>query len=89
MAPRTTDQLAATADEIAKKFEDYEPKPGDKKDAAPLRGIREAFEDAAHAQQRLTDRVIFARAAGFSWNTIGIMLGTSGEAARQRYGRQP
>ena len=28
----------------------------------------------------------WARASGYSWRTIGALVGTSGEAARQRYG---
>lgn len=84
--PRTVEEVLAQADELAKRFEGYEPKPGDAKDATPLRAVREAFEDMAHAQKRLADRVSVARAYGFSWAAIGAMLGTSGEAARQRYG---
>jgi hypothetical protein len=87
--PRTVEEILAHADELAKRFEDYEPSPGDVKDATPLRAIREAFEDAARAQGRLNERIAVARAAGLSWASIGAMLGTSGEAARQRYGQPP
>jgi hypothetical protein len=34
----------------------------------------------------MSDAVAVARAEGHSWATIGAMLGTTGEAARQRYG---
>lgn len=34
----------------------------------------------------LRDAVVQARADGHSWAAIGAMVGTSGEAARQRYG---
>jgi hypothetical protein len=87
--PRTVEEILAHADELAKRFEDYEPRPGDAKDAAPLRAVREAFEDAARAQSRLNERIAVARVAGLSWASIGAMLGTSGEAARQRYGQPP
>lgn len=86
--PRTVEEILAQADELAKRFEDYEPKPGDAKEATPLRNVREAFEDAALAQKRLAERVSLARAVGHSWASIGAMMGTSGEAARQRYGKR-
>lgn len=38
------------------------------------------------AERSIAAAVTDARAHGFSWATIGTMLGTSGEAARQRYG---
>jgi len=47
--PRTVDEIVAQADELAKKFEDFEPAPGSAIDGAPLRAVREAFEDAALA----------------------------------------
>jgi hypothetical protein len=48
--------------------------------------VREAFEDYALAQKRLAERVSVAKAMGHSWAAIGAMIGTSGEAARKRYG---
>jgi hypothetical protein len=85
--PRTINEILANADALARQFEEYEPQPGDDKDAAPLRAVRHAFETKAHAEEALLDAVSVARAAGHSWAAIGAMLGTSGEAARQRYGR--
>lgn len=86
--PRTVEEIAAQAEALAKRFEDFEPVPGSAKDAAALRAVREAFEDYALAQKRLAERVSVAKAMGHSWAAIGAMLGTSGEAARQRYGRK-
>lgn len=86
--PRTVEEIVAQADELAQKFEDFEPEPGSAKDATPLRMVREAFEDYALAQRRLAERVAVARASGHSWAVIGTMIGTSGEAARQRYGKK-
>ena len=82
--PRTVDEILAQADELARRFEDVEPV--GETDGAALRAVREAFEDLALAQKRLSERVAVAKAGGHSWATIGAMLGTSGEAARQRYG---
>lgn len=84
---RTTKEIVDQADELARRFEAGElPADAVSLDARPLRDIREAFEDVAHAQKRLADRVGIAKASGHSWAMIGMMLGTSGEAARQRYG---
>lgn len=35
---------------------------------------------------RLVDALVAARAAGTSWQKIGAILGTSAQAAQQRYG---
>ncbi len=84
--PHTVEQILADADSLAKRFEDFEPEPGSGKDSKSLRDLRKAFEDAARAQERLTEAAVVARAEGHSWAAIGAMVGTSGEAARQRYG---
>jgi Tfp pilus assembly protein PilF len=85
--PRTIEELPANANELADTFEKHDPDPTDIRDAAPLRELRKAFEDAAHAQKRLHDAVTIARGRGFSWHVIGLIVGTSGDAARQRYGK--
>jgi hypothetical protein len=38
-------------------------------------------------QNALGDAVVRARHNGHSWAPIGAMVGTAGEAARQRYGQ--
>lgn len=86
MMPRTADEIMARADELARRFEDYEPE-DDGTDARSLRDIASAFERRALAERDLTAAVTVARAEGHSWSAIGAMLGTSGEAARQRYGK--
>ena len=92
--PRTVAEILAHADELARRFEDGNLGPGREVDGASLRAVRVAFEQKARAERDLTDVVTVARAEGHSWAAIGAMLGTSGEAARQRYGggagrRQP
>ena len=62
--PRTVEEIVAQADELAKRFEDFEPAAGSAKDAAPLRAVREAFEDYAFAQKRLGERVSVAQGDG-------------------------
>ena len=84
--PRTAKEILDQADELAARFEAHEPDPADVTDAGPLRAVRLAFQARADAERRLADAVLAARAEGHSWATIGAMVGTSGEAARQRYG---
>lgn len=74
------------ADELADRFEDHDPDPAAIKDTAALRAVRRAALAHADTERRLADEVAVARAEGHSWAAIGSMLGTSGEAARERYG---
>jgi hypothetical protein len=85
--PRTTEEIINQAEELAARFEHHEPDEGDVQDASALRELRHAFLARAEAEQRVTGAVWRARAAGHSWASIGAMIGTSGEAARQRYGQ--
>ncbi len=84
--PRTVDEILAHADELAARFEDYEPKPGDELDIDAVSQLRAAVTQQSAAERHLIDAVKTAREAGMSWASIGTFLGTSGEAARQRYG---
>ncbi len=84
--PRNIEEILEQADELAARFENHQPQPGQIVDADALRHVREAFRDRAAAERRLAAAVATARTAGQSWAAIGTMLGTSGEAARQRYG---
>jgi hypothetical protein len=90
--PRSAAEILARADELARRFEDHEPAAGEVRDASALRAVAEAFARRAASERALAEAVRAARADGHSWSAIGAMLGTSGEAARQRYGgtsRQP
>jgi hypothetical protein len=84
--PRSVKEIMAHADELADHFQDYDPEPASGKDARALRDVAAAFRRAAASAQDLAAAVSVARAEGHSWAAIGAMLGTSGEAARQRYG---
>jgi hypothetical protein len=82
--PRTAQEILDHADELAARFENAEP--GELRDAMALHVVREAVLARAEAERKLADAVALARRAGHSWAAIGAMVGTSGEAARQRYG---
>jgi hypothetical protein len=83
--PRTAQEILDTADELAARFEQIES--GDLRDATALRTVREAFLARADTERALHDAVVQARHGGSSWSSIGAMVGTSGEAALQRYGQ--
>ncbi len=85
--PRTVAEILDQADELAARFEAHEPDADAIVDATALRTVRRAFQARADAERQLADAVSVARAEGHSWAAIGAMVGTSGEAARQRYGR--
>lgn len=45
-------------------------------------------KDEADIREAITEAVAECRTLGLSWAQIGLMLGTSREAAWQRYGRE-
>lgn len=85
--PRTIDEIVNQTEDFAARFENHEPDTDDIKDATPLRELRQAVLARAEAEQRVTEAVVKIRTDGHSWASIGAMVGTSGEAARQRYGQ--
>lgn len=86
--PRKTEEILEHAEELAQRFEDYEPRPGDAVEITALRLVGGAVARRAQAERELIETVRQAREAGQSWAAIGAVLGTSGEAARQRYGKR-
>lgn len=85
--PRSMQEIIESADTLADRFESYDPKPEDRRDPAVVQALRAAVAARAAAERDLVEAVSTARAAKFSWAVIGILLGTSGEAARQKYGQ--
>ena len=83
--PRTREEIIAHADELAKRLEDYEPKLEDRRDPLYLQALRAAVQLRAEAEQQIADAVAAARGGGYSWALIGAQLGTSGQAARERF----
>lgn len=86
--PRSVDEILAHAEEMAREFEEYTPAPGDERDPEAFLALRRATLLRAEAERSVEEAVQRARDRGFSWRSIGAVLGTSGEAARQRYGGQ-
>jgi hypothetical protein len=83
--PRSIQEILDQADELAKRFEDYEPGEGDE---VPVEEylLRRAALARARSEREVVDAVTAARTAGISWSKIGEILGTSAQAAQQRYG---
>lgn len=88
--PRSVQDILDHADELAERFESYEPSPGDERDPKTFVALRAAAESRSDAERSVKQAVDQARSQGYSWRMIGSVLGTTGEAARQRYGaKQP
>ncbi|RPF27783.1 hypothetical protein [Georgenia muralis] len=84
--PRTVEEILAHADELAARFEAYEPNPADELDAGAVSMLRAAVAERSEAERHLLEAVRAARESGMPWSAIGSLVGTTGEAARQRYG---
>lgn len=84
--PRTVQDILEHADELAQRFADYVPAPDDERDPQIYAALRDAVLSRADAERAIKAAVGEAREHGYSWAFIGRLLGTSGEAARQRYG---
>jgi hypothetical protein len=83
--PRTVQDILDHADELASRFENYDPTPQEERDPEAFVALRDAVLSRSDAERSIKAAVDNARAHGYSWALIGSLLGTSGEAARQRY----
>jgi hypothetical protein len=86
--PRSVEEILQHAEELAERFENYEPTPADELDAGAVALLRAAVQERAQAERHFIDAIRTARESGMSWSAIGAFVGTSGEAARQRYSRK-
>ncbi|UUZ57891.1 hypothetical protein [Nocardioides sp. B-3] len=84
--PRTVDEILKHAEELTLRFESYEPDPDHELDAKAVALLRDAVVERSKAERHLVEAVRIAREAGMTRSAIGSLVGTSGEAARQRYG---
>ena len=86
--PRTVDEILQHADDLAARFKDYEPDPAHELDPGAIALLRAAIQERSDAERHVLEATRAARVAGMPWSTIGLFVGTSGEAARQRYGHK-
>lgn len=83
--PRSIQEILDHAEELAERFENYEPGDGNERPVAEYLLERAAL-GRARSERQVLEAVITARTAGTSWQKIGDLLGTSAQAAQQRYG---
>ncbi len=82
--PRSIQEILDHADGFARRLEDYDPDPSDE---VPVEEylLRRAVLQRARGERQLLEAVTTARAAGVTWARIGELLGTSAQAAQQKY----
>lgn len=86
--PRTREQLQQAADAAERWLDSLDPAAiaSPDADASRLRRIGQAVRSVASSQVELADAVAEARLHGHTWTQIAVMLGTSRQAAQERYG---
>lgn len=83
--PRSIQEILDQADELADRFENYEPAPGDERPVEEYLLERAALA-RARSERQIVDAITAARSKSVPWQRIGELLGTSAQAAQQRYG---
>ncbi|RZU31761.1 hypothetical protein [Blastococcus saxobsidens] len=79
--PRSYEEIVNQAEELSRVFEvGFEPAVSKEEAAVRAAALRRAL-----AESELGEAVAVARNAGIPWDRIGEAVGTSGEAARQKY----
>jgi len=86
--PRSVKQILEQAEVLARRFEDQQSDTGDAAGAEALATLHRAALARAAVEAAIVEAVNQARDHGQSWDAVGRRLGTSGEAARQRYGQR-
>ncbi len=66
--PRTVHNILTHADELAKRFERYEPSPEDERDPESFAALRQAVLSRSDAERSVKDAVNKARQHGYSWH---------------------
>jgi hypothetical protein len=83
--PRSIQDILDHADELAERFEDYEPSDADERSVEEYL-LQRATLNRARGEREVVDAVVRARVAEIPWSKIGDILGTSAQAAQQRFG---
>jgi len=68
--PRSIQEILDHADELADRFEDYEPAEGDERPVEEYLLQRAALA-RARSERQIVDAIAAARTAGISWSKIG------------------
>lgn len=83
--PRSIQDILDHANQLAERFENYDPAPGDERPVEEYLLQRAALA-RARSERDIVDAITAARSKGVPWQRIGELLGTSAQAAQQRYG---
>ena len=84
--PRSLSDLIHQADFYAKQFEDYPTGSENAIDSDTFNALWAAGQQKSALENSIAVLGVKARSEDMSWKLIGQILGTTGEAARQRYG---
>ncbi|WP_179966101.1 hypothetical protein [Modestobacter altitudinis] len=82
--PRSYDEIVRLSEAMADQLEKDTTEPAISAEESALRA---AVLRRSIAEGDVGQAVVAARIAGLSWAAVGSAVGTSGEAARQRYGK--
>jgi hypothetical protein len=84
--PKSVEEILEHLDELTDRFENWDDTRA--VEVPPVEEfLRRAVRARIRAERDLLDAVIGARANGVPWSHIGELLGTSPQAAQQKYGR--
>lgn len=84
--PRTAEELALAAASTDELLDTIDAEQLHAEDIDDLRDIAQALHSVANGEAQLARAVAAARANGRSWARIALMLGTSRQAAAERFG---
>ena len=84
--PNALQHVLDHADELAQRMSDWQPAPGDVRDAAALRAVADAVIARGEVEAQLAGAVRAAREAGHPWSAIVVFLGGSAQVSQQCYG---
>ncbi len=71
--PRSVQDVLDHADELARRFETYEPVANDERDAQVFAALRDAAISRSTAEQSIKTAVDKARAHGYSWHSSALV----------------
>lgn len=83
--PRTAQEIIDHAEELADLFESDAPLDWEERPVAEYL-LQRAVRHRARGESDVRDAVAKARNDGMTWKRIGTFLGTTAQAAQQRYG---
>ena len=82
--PRSIQDIIEHAEELSQQFEDYEPSDADEVLVEEYM-LRKAALARARCEEQTVEAVAAAREKGITWSRIGEILGTTPQAAQQRF----